>query len=67
MQIIGKGGKRRVVNLYKDDMELIDLYLYLRGNIKGEYLFISLSTNSRGNRLSTQSIEKIIRDGGIKA
>lgn len=64
MQIIGKGGKRRVVNLYKDDMELIDLYLYLRGNIKGEYLFISLSKNSLGNRLSTQSIEKIIREAG---
>ena len=67
MQIIGKGGKRRVVNLYKDDIELIDLYLFLRKNIHSEYLFISLSKNSRGNRLSTQSIEKIIRDGGKKA
>ena len=67
LQIIGKGGKRRVVNLYKEDMELIDLYLFMRRNIKGEYLLVSFAKNSRGKRLSTQSIEKIIRDGGEKA
>lgn len=64
MQIIGKGGKRRVVNLYKDDLKLIDLYLFLRKNVPGEYLLVSLAKNSRGNKLSTVSIEKIIREAG---
>lgn len=64
MQIIGKGGKRRCINLYKDDLKLIDLYLFLRKNVPGEYLLVSLAKNSRGNKLSTVSIEKIIREAG---
>lgn len=67
VQIIGKGGRRRVVNLYKDDLELIDLYLYMRRNIDSEYLFISLAPNCIGKRLSNVSIENIIRDGGKAA
>ena len=67
VQIIGKGGRRRVVNLYKDDLELIDLYLFMRRNINSEYLFISLAPNCIGKRLSNVSIENIIRDGGKAA
>lgn len=67
MQIIGKWGKRRVINLYKEDLDLIDLYLFLRKDIEGEYLFISLSKNSLGRKLSTVSIEKVIRKAGEKS
>lgn len=67
LQIIWKGGKRRVVNLYKDDIDLINLYLFMRRKIDSEYLIISFSKNSWGKKLSNASIEKIIRDAGVNA
>lgn len=70
MQIVGKGNKPRLINLYDDDLRLIKLYMFMRRNIEGEYLLISLSGNSKGKRLSAVSVEKTIRDiwkaAGIK-
>jgi len=66
MQIIGKGGRRRPINLFREDLKLIDLYLYMRKE-ESERLLISHSGNSRGKRLSTVSIENIIREGAKNA
>lgn len=66
MQIIGKGWKRRPLNLFSEDLKLIDLYLFMRKD-KGEYLLVSHANNSEGHKLSTASIGWIIRDGAKKA
>ena len=66
MQIIGKWGKRRYISIHKDDLYLIDWYNYLRKD-NSEYLLVSHSRNSEGERLSNASIEKIIRDWAKKA
>lgn len=66
MQIIGKWWKRRPINLFSEDIKLIDLYLFIRKE-KSERLLISHSWNSKGKRLSTVSIENIIRDGAKNA
>jgi len=61
LQIIWKGGKRRVVFLYPEDLKLIDLYLFLR-NKDYEYLFVSHSSNSEWNKLSRVSVENVLRE-----
>ena len=61
LQIIWKGGKRRVVFLYPEDLKLIDLYLFLRHD-KHEYLFISHSTNYEWKKLSRVTVEEIVRE-----
>lgn len=65
-QIIGKGWKRRILNLFEEDLKLIDLYLFMRKD-KSERLLVSHSSNSEGQRLTTVSIDYIIRDGAKKA
>ena len=67
MQILWKGNKVRVVNLYDDDLRLIKVYLFNRRKRETEYLFFSVAGKTKGDKLSTVSIEKIIRDVGIAA
>ena len=66
LQILWKWWIRRVVYLFKEDLDIIDLYLFLRKD-KSPYLLISHSSNSYWNKLSNVSIENIIREGWIKA
>lgn len=63
MQIIGKWGSRRLVYLYSDYVKVVELYLFLRKRLKinSEYVFVSHSNNSKGQRLSTVSVEAIIK------
>ena len=62
MQVIGKGGSRRLVYLYSDYIKVIDLYLFLRRKLKinSDYVFVSHSNNSKWEPLSTVSVESII-------
>ncbi len=62
LQIIWKWWKRRVVFLYPEDLQMIDLYLFMRKKIDSEYLFVSHSSNCEGKPLSRVSIEKFIRE-----
>lgn len=62
MQILGKGNKVRTINLYEDDLKLIQLYLFMRRKFDCEYLFISFSGNAMNKKLSAVSVEAYIRD-----
>lgn len=66
LQIIWKWWIRRVVYLFKEDLDIIDLYLFLRKD-KSPYLFTSYSWNSYGKKLSNVSIENIIKEWWKKA
>lgn len=66
IQIIWKGGVRRVVYLLPQHLKLVQLYMYMRRKFKCKNLFISFSGNSYGKKLSTVSIENIIREWGKK-
>ena len=63
MQVIGKGGSRRLVCLYQEHIHVIELYLFLRRKlkIKSDYVFVSHSNNSKGKPLHRNSVEDIIR------
>ena len=61
MQIIGKWGKRRVVNLYDDDLGIIRCYLFARRNYDSDYLLISFAGWKKGEKLSKVAIEDVIR------
>lgn len=61
LQIIWKWWIRRVVYLFKEDLEIIDLYLFLRKD-KCPYLIVNHSSNYETKRLSNVSIEQIIRE-----
>lgn len=63
MQIIGKGGSRRLVCLYSDYVKVVELYLFLRRRlkIKSDYVFVSHSHNSMWKPLSRASVEEIIK------
>lgn len=63
LQIIWKWGTRRVVYLFKDDLAIIDLYLFLRKD-NCPYLIVSHSNNYETDKLSNVSIENIIRQWG---
>jgi integrase/recombinase XerD len=67
IQVIGKWGKRRLVCLDEEYIKVVKLYLFLRKNIKSEYVFVSHSPNSYWNRISRNSVENIIREAGEKA
>ena len=67
IQIIGKWWKRRLVCLDAEYIKVIKLYLFLRKNIKSEYVFVSHSPNSYWNPISRNSVENIIREAGEKA
>ena len=62
MQVIGKGGSRRLVCLYSDYVKVAELYLFLRRRvwIESEYVFVSHSHNSLWKPLSRASVESII-------
>ena len=68
MQIIGKGGSRRLICLYQSHIHVIELYLFLRRriNINSDYVFVSHSRNSKGKPLSRNSVEDIIKKAGKK-
>lgn len=63
MQIIWKGGSRRLVHLYDDYVKVVDLYLFLRRKLKinSEYVFVSHSNNSKWKPLDRSSVEMIIK------
>lgn len=63
MQIIGKWWSRRLVYLYSDYVKVVELYLFLRRRIKinSDYVFVSHSNNSKGQKLSSVSVESIIK------
>ena len=65
LQIVWKGGVRRVVYLFKEDLAIIDLYLFLRKD-NSPYLIVNHSSNYETDRLSNVSIENIIREGWKK-
>lgn len=67
MQIIGKWGKRRVVNLYEDDLGIIRCYLFARRKYDSDYLLISFAGKKKGERISKVAIEQVIRDIGKNA
>ena len=68
MQIIGKWGSRRLVYLYSDYVKVVELYLFLRRRkkINSEYVFVSHSNNSKGKKLSSVSVESIIKKAWLK-
>ena len=61
LQIIWKWNIRRVVYLMKEDLEIIDLYLYMRKD-DCPYLIVNHSSNYETKKLSNVSIENIIRE-----
>ena len=66
MNITGKGGKERYISIHPDDLRIIKYYLFLRKD-NSEWLFISHAKNCDGRKLSNVSIEKIIKDGAVRA
>lgn len=66
IQIEGKGGKTRTVYLTKDCCNLLLRYLEIRTDNE-EALFISYRNPGKSRRLSTVSIEYIVREYGKKA
>lgn len=62
IQILGKGSKVRTINLYEDDLKLIQVYMFMRRNFDNEYLLLSFSGNSMGKKISATSVEASIRD-----
>lgn len=62
LQVIWKGSKRRVVYLFKQDLDIIELYLFLRKD-DCPYLIVNHSKNYKTERLSNVSIENIIKEG----
>lgn len=63
MQVIGKGGSRRLVCLYQEHIHVIELYLFLRRKIwiNSEYVFVCHSNNHKGKPLNRCSVEKVIK------
>lgn len=66
MQIIWKGNKLRWVNLFEEDLEVINEYLSLRKDKKDD-LFISFANNYLWHKLSINAIEKVITEWWEKA
>lgn len=68
MQIIGKWWSRRLVYLYSDYVKVVELYLFLRRRkkINSEYVFVSHSNNSKWQKLSSVSVESIIKKAWLK-
>jgi site-specific recombinase XerD len=58
--IVGKGSKLRSVFMSQQARDKLVAYLKLRGD-DSDYLFISLSNNSYGQRLTRNSIEDIVK------
>ena len=66
MNITGKGGKDRYISIHPDDLRIIKYYLFIRKD-NSEWLFISHAKNCDNRKLSNVSIEKIIKDGAVRA
>ena len=56
VRVMGKGGKERVVPAGDVALEALDAWLLVRGEGRG-----ALFTNSRGGRLSTRGVHRIVR------
>ena len=56
-RVAGKGGKERIVPFNNSTSKAIKLYLKDRGAIEGDALFL----NYQGTRLSTRSVDRIVR------
>lgn len=67
IQVIGKWGRRRGVSLDPEYVKVVKLYLFLRKNIKSDFVFVSHSPNSYWSRISRNSVESIIKTAGEKA
>lgn len=69
VQIIGKGGELRTVALFNTHIEHLRYYIHLRKlrKIKSDWMFISHANNSRGGKLSRNSIEDIVKAIAQKA
>lgn len=62
LQVVGKGGSRRLVYLYQSHIKVIELYLFLRRKIiQSDYVFVSHSHNSLGKPLSRNAVEDMIK------
>jgi integrase/recombinase XerC len=56
VRVMGKGGKERVVPAGDTALEALDAWLAFRGEARG-----ALFTNSRGGRLGTRSVHRIVK------
>lgn len=65
VKVLGKGGKERLCPIGSKASEAIKKYLYGRLDLKptGDQLFV----NSRGGRLTTRSVDRIIKKYAIEA
>lgn len=61
VKIQGKGSKERIVPLGEKAKEAMKRYLDVRPSIKGHHLTPSLFLNYRGKRLTTRSLQRIVR------
>ena len=62
MQVVWKGGSRRLVYLYQSHIKVVELYLFLRRRfVQSDYVFVSHSRNSLGKPLSRVTVEEIIK------
>lgn len=61
MQIIGKWWKRRYISIHPDDIDLINLYMFLRKD-NSEWLLVNHSNNYQTDKLSNVSIQQILRN-----
>lgn len=57
IRVKGKGNRERIALLNKEAIEVLKRYLNERKNVFDEYLFL----NSRGKRISRQSVWKIVK------
>ena len=69
LQVIGKNRTLRLVYLFQEHLKLIRYYVHTRElkDINSDFLFCSHSNNNKGKQLSRNSVERIIKDAGIKA
>ncbi|HEV8530688.1 MAG TPA: tyrosine recombinase XerC [Methylomirabilota bacterium] len=56
VRVMGKGGKERVVPAGDAALQAVDAWLAVRGEARGP-----LFTNSRGGRLTTRSVQRIVK------
>lgn len=64
--VLGKGGRHRVVFLSKRAAGWLERYLVSRGD-QNQALFINLSSNKNGSRLTARSVQRMIRRYSQKA
>ena len=56
VRVLGKGGKERVVPVGDEALHAVDSWLAVRGEARG-----ALFTNARGGRLTTRSVQRIVK------